>query len=147
MVRRLAVFSLQNWFFILNRSLTLHFFYKRCIVAYELNTFTQTNTYPYNNKGELAHLCKCVILIISYNSSICVACPVDIFIKVWCNFLLHSTIVFIFLSVLNFSFCLGLFFSFFFLLIVYECFVTITCACKNEIKIVTKKKKNNNTHV
>ena len=44
--------------------------------------------------------------------------------------LLHSTIVFFFLSVLNCSFCWGHFFSFFFLLIVYECFVTITCTCK-----------------
>ena len=35
---------------------------------------------------------------------------------------------------------LGAFLLFLILLILYECFVTITCTCKNEIKIVTKNK-------
>ena len=60
----------------------------------------------------------------------CAAFPVDMFMKIWCFFYSTQLLLFIFLSVLNFSFCWGLFFSFFFLLIMYECFVTITCTCK-----------------
>ena len=61
-----------------------------------------------------AHLYKCIIIKLSYNSPIL------------------------------FSFLLpGAFLFFLFLLILYECFVTITCTCKNEIRIVTTKQKIN----
>ena len=80
-----------------------------------------------------AHLCKCGILNISYNSPIVVAFPVDKFMKVWCIFTLLNYCVFFSFSTELFL-LLGAFPLFLFLLIIYEYVVTISCTCKtNEI--------------